>query len=110
LRDALRRSVGAAERWPCNTSRHERRPGRPALTRCGGDPWGGALAVLGELATGFEDVSEVISEAVDLDAKAPTNDLLGLYERWRRDGDPRDRRRLHDAGVLLDPERSDTLQ
>lgn len=74
------------------------------------DRGGGALAVLGELATGFEGVSEVISEAVDLDVKAPINDLLGLYERWRRDGDPRDRRRLHDAGVLLDPERSDTLQ
>lgn len=72
--------------------------------------WGGALAVLGELADAFEGVSEVIGEVVDLEGTTRTADLLGLYERWRRDGDVRDRRRLMEAGVLLDPERSDQLQ
>ncbi|MCA9655927.1 MAG: hypothetical protein H6712_21485 [Myxococcales bacterium] len=74
-----------------------------------GAEWGGALAVLGELADAFQDVSEVIGEVVDLDG-ATTLDLLALYERWRRGGDPRDRRRLMQAGVLLDPERSDQVQ
>lgn len=72
--------------------------------------WGGALAVLGELADGFEGVCEVIGEVVDLDAARSSLDLLGLYERWRRDGDPRDRRRLIHAGVLLDDEGSDQVQ
>ena len=74
------------------------------------DRWGGALAVLGELAEAFEGISEVIGEIVDLDAKDSTLDLLGLYDRWRRDGDPRDRRRLLEAGVLLDPHGSDQVQ
>ncbi|MCH9683025.1 MAG: hypothetical protein K0V04_16435 [Deltaproteobacteria bacterium] len=73
-------------------------------------PWGGALAVLGELAAGFEGVTEVIARVVDLDAKDPTADLLGLYERWRQGGDVRDRRRLLEAGVLLDPVGSDQVQ
>jgi hypothetical protein len=75
-------------------------------------PWGGALAVLGELAETFEGVSEVIAEVVDLEARAHAhaNDLLGLYERWRRDGDPRDRKRLLAAGVLLDAHGSDQVQ
>jgi hypothetical protein len=74
--------------------------------------WGGALAVLGELAETFEGVSEVIAEVVDLEAgaHAHANDLLGLYERWRRDGDPRDRKRLLAAGVLLDTHGSDQVQ
>ncbi len=74
--------------------------------------WGGALAVLGELAEGFEGVSEVIAEVVDLEAGAQAHalDLLGLYERWRRDADPRDRRRLLQAGVRLDPGGSDQVQ
>jgi hypothetical protein len=77
-----------------------------------GRPWGGALAVLGELAETFEGVSEVIAEVVDLEARAHAhaNDLLGLYERWRRDGDPRDRKRLLAAGVLLDAHGSDQVQ
>jgi hypothetical protein len=68
-----------------------------------GGRWGGALAVLGELAETFEGVSEVIAEIVDLEARGHghAHDLLGLYERWRRDGDPRDRRRLLQAGVRL---------
>jgi hypothetical protein len=75
-------------------------------------PWGGALAVLGELAETFEGVSEVIAEIVDLEARdlAHANDLLGLYERWRRDGDPRDRRRLLQAGVRLDWHGPDEMQ
>jgi len=74
--------------------------------------WGGALAVLGELAATFEGVSEVIAEIVDLEARAHAHahDLLGLYERWRRDGDPRDRRRLLQAGVKLDWHGPDELQ
>jgi hypothetical protein len=72
----------------------------------------GALAVLGELAETFEGVSEVIAEIVDLEARAHAHahDLLGLYERWRRDGDPRDRRRLLQAGVRLDWHGPDELQ
>lgn len=72
--------------------------------------WGGALAVLGELAEGFEGVAEVIAEIVDLEAQGPTLDLLGLYERWRRDADPRDRKRLMQAGVLLDTDGPDQVQ
>lgn len=72
--------------------------------------WGGALAVLGELAARFEGVSEVIAEVVDVEARAHAHDLLGLYERWRRDGDPRDRRRLMQAGVLLDTKGPDQVQ
>lgn len=72
--------------------------------------WGGALAVLGELAETFEGVAEVIAQIVDVEARGPTQDLLGLYERWRRDGDPRDRRRLMDAGVQLDTHGPDQLQ
>lgn len=72
--------------------------------------WGGALAVLGELAETFEGVCEVIAQIVDLDAKDRTPDLLALYERWRRDADPRDRQRLLRAGVLLDAPGSDEIQ
>lgn len=71
--------------------------------------WGGALAVLGELAESFEGVCEVIGELVDLEAPGRL-DLLGTYERWRRDGAPRDRRRLLDAGVLLDADSADQVQ
>jgi hypothetical protein len=72
--------------------------------------WGGALAVLGELAETFEGVAEVIAEIVDLEGRAPTQDLLGLYERWRRQGDPRDRKRLMQAGVRLDTFGPDQVQ
>lgn len=72
--------------------------------------WGSALEVLGELAEGFEGVSEVIGTVVDLDGNKATADLLGVYERWRAHGDPRDRRRLLEAGVLLDPAGSDQVQ
>ena len=37
-------------------------------------------------------------------------DIMAVYTRWREHGDPRDLRRLVQAGVLIDPERSDTLQ
>ncbi|MCX4245319.1 hypothetical protein [Paraliomyxa miuraensis] len=72
--------------------------------------WGGALAVLGELAEDFEDVAEVIAEIVDLEARVPTHNLLMIYERWRREGDPRDRKRLLAAGVLLDTHGTDQMQ
>lgn len=67
----------------------------------------GALAVFGDLADQFEGVSEVIGEVVEV---GDGGDLMGLYERWRRGGDPRDARRLIGAGVLLDAKRSDIVQ
>jgi hypothetical protein len=70
----------------------------------------GALAVLGMLAEMFDDVAEVIGDVVELGPGDGGNDLLGLYERWRRHGDPRDAKRLIAAGVLLDTEGSDVLQ
>ena len=73
-------------------------------------PWGGALDVLGELAEGFEEVSELLGELVDLDPANRPPDLLALYERWRAEADPRDRRRLLQAGVLLDPHGVDRVQ
>lgn len=69
----------------------------------------GPLAVFDELAESFEDVSQVIGEVIDVDGEAP-RDLLGLYERYRRHGDPRDAARLVAAGVLLDAEGSDLVQ
>lgn len=75
-----------------------------------GAEWRGALTVLGELAQAFEDASTLIGEVVDLDGKDATVDLLGLYERWRRDGAPADRRRLLEAGVLLSTQGPDQVQ
>lgn len=69
----------------------------------------GALAVFHVLADRFEAAAEVISEATDPRGEAD-RDLLELYERWRRYGEARDARRLVAAGVVLDPEGSDTLQ
>lgn len=69
----------------------------------------GALAVFCSLADRFEAAAEVISEATDPRGEAD-RDLLGLYERWRRYGEARDARRLIAAGVVLDPDGSDTLQ
>jgi hypothetical protein len=74
---------------------------------------GGALAVLGELAERFEEVAEVIGDVVDLgSATAPPrpDDLLGVYERWRKTRDPRDAKRLIAAGVLVETDGTDLLQ
>lgn len=70
----------------------------------------GALAVLGLLAEMFDDVAEVIGEVVELGGKEREQDLLGLYERWRRHGDPRDAKRLIEAGVIIDADGSDIVQ
>jgi hypothetical protein len=69
----------------------------------------GALAVLGMLAERFDEVSEVIGEVVELGSRGG-DDLLSIYERWREFRDDRDLKRLVSAGVLIDPEGSDTLQ
>lgn len=50
------------------------------------------------LADTFEAAAEVISEATD---SCGDDDLLGLYERWKKYGDVRDERRLGAAGVVL---------
>jgi hypothetical protein len=70
----------------------------------------GALAVLGLLAEMFGDVAEVIGEVAPLGGKEREQDLLGLYERWRRHGDPRDAKRLIEAGVIIDADGSDIVQ
>lgn len=69
----------------------------------------GALAVFHTLADNFEEASEVIGEAVEPVGKGENN-LLELYERWRRYGNTRDAKRLLDAGVRLDPQRADIIQ
>lgn len=68
-----------------------------------------ALAVFHTLADTFEEVSEVIGEAVDPVGEGENN-LLELYERWRRYGSTQDAKRLLHAGVFLDPQRSDIVQ
>ncbi|HRI07695.1 MAG TPA: hypothetical protein PKW35_07755 [Nannocystaceae bacterium] len=68
-----------------------------------------ALAVFEELAAAFGEASEVIGEVVEAGGES-RGDLLGLYERWRRHGDPRDARRLSAAGVLLGAHGSDIPQ
>jgi hypothetical protein len=72
----------------------------------------GALMVLSELAERFDAVAEVIGDVVDLGASATgrPDDLLGLYDRWRRHRDPRDAKRLVAAGVIIDSDGSDVLQ
>ena len=69
----------------------------------------GPLAVLGEVAERWEEVSDVIGDVVEL-GNEPTPNLLALYERWRKLGDPRDAQRLIAAGVLIDAEGSDIVQ
>jgi hypothetical protein len=69
----------------------------------------GSLEVLAELAARFDDVASVIGDVVEL-GPAGGNDLLSVYERWRRYGHARDARRLIDAGVLIDKEGTDTVQ
>ena len=73
--------------------------------------------VLGMLAEMFDEVADVIGDVVELGSPshAPAglvgpDDLLSVYERWRQHGHERDLRRLVLAGVLIDPEGSDTVQ
>ncbi len=67
------------------------------------------LQVFEELADSFTEILAVLGRVVEPDAEGPTN-LMELYERWRRSGDPRDARRLIAAGVLLDANASDVVQ
>lgn len=70
-----------------------------------------ALALFEELAAEFERVTSLLGDVVDPAARgASSENLLELYERWRRHGRRADAQRLIDAGVLLDPARSDVLQ
>jgi hypothetical protein len=66
-----------------------------------------SLDVFARLADRFREVVDLLGRIAD---KGRCTDLLGLYERWRRDLDPRDARRLLASGVLLDPETADILQ
>ncbi len=93
------------DRTPVNL-RYVRSIGSSAYGQISGGNRG--LAVFDELAENFEAIGEVISET--LDGEPQSQNLMELYERWRRFGDSRDARRLAEAGVLLDPTRADILQ
>ncbi len=71
------------------------------------------LQVFEALADTFGAIVGLLGRVVEPEAGGETN-LLELYERWRRAGDPRDARRLIAAGVRLDVRGdvrgSDTLQ
>jgi len=67
------------------------------------------VPVFAELAATFEAIATLLGKAIDCDV-LQNDDLLGLYERWRRKKRPQDAKRLIAAGVLLDPVRSDVLQ
>lgn len=69
----------------------------------------GAAAVLGALAERFDDVAGVIGNVVDVGGSGE-EDLLAVYERWRKTGRAADLERLIAAGVLIDKEGSDVLQ
>jgi hypothetical protein len=70
-----------------------------------------ALALFEELADEFERVTTLLGDVVDPTTHASSSEnLLELYERWRRHGRSADAQRLIEAGVLLDPDRSDVLQ
>jgi len=75
-------------------------------------PTSGHLDVLRRLAAMFDEVVDVIGDV----ARPAANDahdsggLLAIYDRWRREGDDADLRRLIAAGVLIDPDRSDVVQ
>lgn len=68
----------------------------------------GALEVLARIAARFDEVAAVIGEVAR--PQEERDDLLTIYERWRREGHDHDLRRLVAAGVLIDPERADILQ
>lgn len=72
----------------------------------------GPLAVLGLLAEMFEEVADVVGDVMEPSAgeSHEGRDLLGLYERWRTHGDPRDAKKLIAAGVLIETEGTDTVQ
>lgn len=63
------------------------------------------LEVFARLADRFREVVDVLRQTLG----GGGDDLLQLYERWRRTADPEDARRLLQAGVLLDPASADVL-
>lgn len=79
-----------------------------AAYRAVSDDRQGALEVLARVAALFDEVAEVIGEVAR--PQEERDDLLTIYERWRREGHDHDLARLVAAGVLIDPERSDILQ
>jgi len=74
----------------------------------------GPLRVLGLLAEMFEHVANVIGETISVGREKLDGDdvenLLAIFERWRRDQDPRDAKRLLAAGVMLHADGSDLIQ
>lgn len=66
------------------------------------------LEVFRRLADRFEEIVELLGRM--LRGGSGERDLLGLYERWRRRGDPRDARRLVEAGIHIDAHGSDLIQ
>lgn len=70
-----------------------------------------ALELFEELADEFERVTALLGDVVDPATHgASSENLLELYERWRKHGRSADAQRLIEAGVLLDPDRADVLQ
>jgi hypothetical protein len=69
-----------------------------------------ALAIFDELAAEFEHVTDLLGDVVDPTQSASPENLLELYERWRRFGRRADAERLIAAGVLLDSDRADVVQ
>ena len=64
-----------------------------------------ALEVFDRLADSFARVTDLLGDVVDPTRGGGAENLLEVYERWRRHRRPRDAERLIAAGVLLDPER-----
>ena len=60
------------------------------------------LDVFGRLAESFTDLAKLLTEAVRPDDGDEPQGLLAVYERWRRTGGTRERRRLIAAGVRLE--------
>lgn len=96
------------DRTPVNV-RYVKGLGEAAYREVSDQRSGGAASVLGALAERFDDVADVIGNVVDVGGPGE-DDLLMVYERWRRTGRAADLERLIAAGVLIDKEGSDVLQ
>jgi hypothetical protein len=66
------------------------------------------LEVFEALADAFGDIVDLLGRVVEPDAGE--SNLLELYDRWRRAGDPRDARRLIAAGIRLDSRGGNPVQ